>query len=117
MEMPKLYWVNSYYIAPNKQSEYQKWLSSPEAKDLFSRFEKETGIRYLNTYWTSLGLGEFDCEDWFELTNWAAMDKVRDSKAMEEYAKATWNLTDQTRPGKVRVVRSTEDIRVFVPSK
>ncbi len=51
-----IYWVWSYYGKPGKVAEYVKWLSSDEAKLLASQIEKETGIKYLNTYTTILEL-------------------------------------------------------------
>jgi hypothetical protein len=115
-DMPKLYWVQSYYIAQNKQMEYHNWMKSSEAKELRQRFERQTGIKYVDTYWKVLGFGDYDCEDWYELPNWAAMDKIRDAMSvMEEMYKATWKLVDTTRGSKLRVVRTTEDVMTPKP--
>ncbi len=96
--------------------EYQKWCKSSGAKAIRDKFEKQTGIKYINTYWKVLGFGDYDCEDWFELPNWAAMDKIRDAMSiMEQLYKETWKMMDMTREGKNRVVRTTEDVMVPNP--
>jgi hypothetical protein len=73
----------SYYMMPGKATEYQKWLKSDKMKDLFNQLENETGMRHLNTYMPILGLGDYDCEDWYIIPNWAALDKLRSSKAYD----------------------------------
>src|SRR5208337_191643 len=57
-----IYWVRSYYGKPGKVAEYVKWLNSDEAKLLASHIEKETGVKYVNTYTTILGFGDMDTQ-------------------------------------------------------
>ncbi len=110
-----IYWVVNYDVKPDRHGDYQKWLNSNDARALFGQFEKETGAKYLNTYFPILGFGEYSCEDWFEVPNWAAVDKFRESKAFDEFVKKTWDLIDQTKAGKTRVMRTATDVRVYQP--
>ncbi len=110
-----MYWVVSYFVRAEKASGYQKWLNSAGAKRLLRQFEKETGFKYLNTYFPILGVGDYDAEDWFEVPNWAAVDKIRASKAWGEVIKRTWNMLDQTRPFKTRAMRTAQDVMIPTP--
>jgi hypothetical protein len=92
-------------------------MKSKEAKDLIAQFEKETGFRYLNTYFPILGLGEYDAEDWFVAPDWASVDKIRNSKAYDKLMEKGWPYGDTTRTGKTRVMRSLRDVRIPVPPK
>jgi hypothetical protein len=112
-----IYWVTSYYLKAEKAADYQKWMKSKEAKDLIAQIEKETGTRYLNTYFPILGLGEYDAEDWSVAPDWASTDKIRNSKAIDKLTEKTWGFIDATRPQKTRVMRSLRDVRIPVPPK
>jgi hypothetical protein len=112
-----IYWVMSYYIVQEKASEYQKWLKSDRAKELFAEFEKETGFKYLDTYFPILGFGDYDCEDWYVANDFSAFDKLRTSKAGNNLSIETWDFLDQTRPMKSRIMRTAEDVLVFEPPK
>ncbi len=109
-----MFFITSYYLKFEKTSEYQKWLLSQEAKGLIAAVEKETGAHYRGTYWTVLGLGEYDCEDWWELANWNAMESLRDSPANTRFIERFLELgfADPTRSAVSRVLRTTEDIRI-----
>jgi len=106
-----------YYILPEKASEYQKWLKSDRAKELGAEFEKETGFKYLNTYFPILGFGDYDCEDWAVANDFSAFDKIRTSKAFEQLSTETWDFMDPTKPMKSRVMRAVEDVLIFEPPK
>jgi hypothetical protein len=112
-----IYWVTTYYILPEKVSEYQKWLKSDRAKELGAELEKETGFKHLNTYFPILGFGDYDCEDWFVANDWSSFDKIRTSKANEKLMAETWDFGDMTKPMKSRVMRTAEDVLVFEPPK
>ena len=112
-----IYWVMSYYIVQEKASEYQKWLKSDRAKELFAEFEKETGFKYLDTYFPILGFGDYDCEDWYVANDFSAFDKLRTSKAFNDLNIETWDFTDQTRPMKSRIMRTAEDVLITEPPK
>ncbi len=112
-----MFWVSSYYVKPDKASAFQQWLQSPEAKALTAEAERETGMKYIDTYWTVLGFGDFDCEDWWAVPNWAAIDAVRESKAIEKLFMRSWQLDfiDTSRSGRQRMLRTTADIKTYGP--
>ena len=113
----KMYWVSSYYLKENKALEYQQWLLGEEATQLLAEVEKETGIRYMNTYWAILGFGEYDVEEWWEVPNWTAMDSIRESKAMDKFFTRTNELdfVNPNRPASNRMLRSTKDVKIMAP--
>ena len=112
-----IYWVNAYYLKAEKAADYQKWLKSQEAKDLLVQVHKETGFKYVNTYFPILGIGEYDAEDWFVAPDWASVDKIRGSKAFDKLVQQSWEFGDSTRTGKTRVMRSLRDVKVPRPPK
>lgn len=112
-----IYWVTAYYINQNKADEYQKWLKSDRAKKLAAEFEKETGFKYLHTYFPILGFGKYDCEDWYVAPDWSSFDKIRTSKANDIMIKETWDFMDWTRPISSKVMRAAEDVMVYIPPK
>ena len=109
--------IYSYYLKSGKESAYQQWLLSPEAKLLTADVEQELGMKYMGTHWTVLGFGDFDCEDWWEFPNWAAVDTVRESKANEKRNMRIWEqgFIDETRAGSRRILKTTEDIKTWSP--
>jgi len=112
-----IYWASSYFLKPGKAGDYKDWLNSKEAKSITKSIEKETGFKYLNTYFSILGLGEYDAEDWMEAPDWASADKIRGSNGWMNWAEKTWDLVDQSKPFKSRVMRTASDVKVFVPKK
>jgi hypothetical protein len=112
-----IYWATSYFLKPARAGDYKKWLGSKEAKSISKSIEKETGIKYLNTYFSILGLGECDAEDWMAAPDWASIDKIRGSKSWVRWAEKTWDMVDQSRSFKSRVMRTATDVKVFVPKK
>jgi len=104
-----------YYIKAEKMPEFQQWLLSDEAKDLMKRFEKETGWKYIGTYFPILGFGEDAVLDWYEIPNWAALDKIRTAKTVQEWSDKTWDFMDNTRFASNVVYRTTSDVKVFAP--
>jgi hypothetical protein len=107
-----IYVVMTYFLAPGKVTEYQNWLKSDRAKKLTAQCEKETGIKYLNTYMPILGLGDYDCEDWFVAPDWSAFDKIRASKAWDDWNIETWDFMDQTTPMKTRIMRVIQETKI-----
>lgn len=110
-----MFWVTSFFLKENKASDYQQWLLSAEARTLIANVEAEIGMKYVNTYWTVMGFGEFDCEEWWEIPNWAAIDKLRESKAADKFFLRSWELgfADNSRSFQQRVLRTTRDIKTF----
>ena len=112
-----MFWITRYYVIAEKMVEYQKWLLSDEAKDIYKRLEKETGWKYLETYFPLLGFGGDYVEDWIEVPSWAALDKARGTKAMGEIMDATWEFMDNSRPMTSAMYRTARDVKVFPPPK
>ena len=112
-----MFLASKYYVKTEKMAEYQKWLLSSEGKDLLKRFEKESGFKYIDTYFPILGFGDDAIIDWYEIPNWATLDKIRTSKTMQEYSDKTWDFMDTTRFVSSVVYRSTSDVQVFAPPK
>ncbi len=106
-----------YYVKAEKMAEFQKWLLSSDAKDLIKRFEKETGFKYVDTYFPILGFGDDAIIDWWEIPSWAALDKIRTSKTMQEMSDKTWDFCDNTRFVSSVVYRPTSDVQIPAPPK
>lgn len=105
-------WVSSHAIQKGKAVEYQKWLSSEEARSLFAQLEDETGARYMGTYGTILFFGAFDAETWFELKDYAALGDLRESKTWEKFFEKVYKFIDDDRPSSSRLLRRMQDIRL-----
>jgi len=112
-----MYWVTGYFTKAEKASAFRAWLLSPEVKARFASVERESGARYLDTYWTINSLGEFDVEDWWELANWAVFDRLRDSPSFQKLVLQSWELgfLDLSRPARSRMMRSTQDAKTLAP--
>jgi len=112
-----MFLVVRFYIKAEKMAEFQKWLLSDDAKDLNKRMEKETGIKYIDTYFPILGFGDDAIEEWSEIPNWAALDKLRTTKIMQEMSDKTWVFSDNTRFASSVVYRTTSDVQIPIPPK
>ncbi len=42
-----------------------------------------------------------------------ALDKMRDCKALAEWTHRTWDMIDQTRPQKSRMMRTVSEVKVI----
>jgi hypothetical protein len=113
----KMFLASKYYLMAEKMAEYQKWLLSSDAKDLIKRFEKEIGCKYIDTCFPILGFGEDAIVDWYEIPSWAALDKIRTSKAFEEMSDKTWDFMDNMRFASAVVYRTTKDVQIPAPPK
>jgi hypothetical protein len=110
-----IYWVTTYFVKAEKGDQFKQWLMGAEAKQLLEQFRAETGLKYLGTYAPILGFGDYDAEDWFEAPDWAALDKLRDSKAGVQWTLKTWDFIDQTRPMRSRAMRTVQDVMITAP--
>lgn len=77
--------------------------------------EKETGFRYVDTYFAILGLGDYECEEWWATPDWAAADNLRASGAWEELTRKAQEFTDFARPLKTRVMRTASEVKIAEP--
>jgi hypothetical protein len=112
-----MFWVTSYYLKEHKAAAYQQWLQSEEARQLYAAVEEETGLRFVEVYWSILWFGQYDCEEWWEVPDWAALDTVRDSKAMDRLITRSMELgfRDESRGQQTRMLRTTADVKTDLP--
>lgn len=111
-----MYVVISGYTEPNESQAFKEWLLSDEVEDLTAQIEEETGVRYVETYFTILGFGEYTFETWWELPTWAGLDEMRESEAAIEFTSKMLTFTDQSRSGTARALRTPADVQVTEPN-
>jgi len=119
--MPKMYWMSGYNIREGKHKEYKAFLNSRAFKKLCVQVEAETGMKYVETYFTiipsSLEQGDYEAYDFWELPNHAAMDKLRNSAAVASLGEASYGFMEP-RPSKSVVLRKAADTKIlFEPKK
>ena len=119
--MPKIYWMTGYNIKPGKHGAYKTLLKSKGFKKMCADVEKETGMRYVETYMaiipSSSEEGDYEAYDFWELPNHAAMDKIRGSSAMPKLMESFHDLVEP-RPTKSIVLRRASDTKIlFEPKK
>jgi len=119
--MPKIYWMSGYNVREGKHNEFRNWLNSKSFKQLCAEVEKETGMRYVETYFrilpSSRGVEDYDAYDFWELPNHAAMDKIRNSQATARLAETSYEFTEP-KPSLSIVLRTARDVKImFEPKK
>ena len=106
----------SYNIREGKMEEFQKFLASEGAHKMFLDVEKKTGIKYDGTYFRIVpfarGHGDYDCQDWWEMPNHAALDKVRETNAFADLLRATYAMTEPN-PNDSSYWRKAEETKVM----
>jgi hypothetical protein len=116
--MPKIYWMFGYNIREGRVRDYQAFLKSKAFKKVWADIEKETGMKYLQTYGTIIPspggneIGDFDAYDFWELPNHSALDKMRKSTAVDKYAEMIYKYTEW-RPNKSVLLRTMNDVQVM----
>jgi len=116
--MPKIYWMTGYNIREGMVGGFQAFLKSKAYKKVLAEFEKETGIKYLQTYGTVIPstagneVGDYDAYDFWELPNHAALDKVRKSAAAGKLGEMTYKYIEW-RPSKSILLRAMNDVQVM----
>jgi hypothetical protein len=112
-----VYYVTPYFLKSDEAAAYRDWLNSRKAKRLVKAYEKETGIKYIGTFFSVLGFGEYDAEDWWEMKEYGDFDKTRESKVQDEIMAEVYPFIDMTRNVPARLYRSASDVRIFEFSK
>jgi hypothetical protein len=115
-QMP-VYYVTPYFLKPDKAAAFRDWLNSNKAKRLIKAFEKETGIKYIGTFFPVMGFGEYDAEDWYEMKEYGDFDKIRASKTFTAIFEETYSFLDMTHTVASRMYRSASDVKIFEPPK
>jgi hypothetical protein len=120
LKMPKIYWMSGYNFKEGKVQEYQKFVGSKAFKKVCAEIEKETGMRYVDTYGTiipsSTEEGDYDAYDLWELPNHAALDKFRKSSAIGKLVEMSYKYTEP-RPSKSVFLRRFSDVKVIYEPK
>ena len=113
--MPKIYWMMGYNIKEGKAGEFQKFLTSAAFKNVCADIEKECGMKYIETYGSVLPSsgeqGYFDCYDFWELPNRAAMDKVG-GPAMAKLSEMSYKFVEP-RPSKSQILRKAHEVKII----
>ncbi|HVP23875.1 MAG TPA: hypothetical protein VMS77_08195 [Conexivisphaerales archaeon] len=112
-----VYYVTPYYLKPEKAAAFRDFINSPKGKKLIKDYEKETGTKYIGTFFTVLGFGDYDAEDWWEMKDYAAFDKIRASKTQYALADEVIPFVDVTKYAPSRLYRSASDVLIYWPKK
>ena len=114
--MPKLYWMTGYNIREAMAREYQRFLKSEAYRRMCVDLEKETGIKYLETYTSVIPSsgeqGDFDAYDLYEMPDHAALGKARNSTAFAKLGEASYKFVER-RPFKSVILRTSSDSKVM----
>ncbi len=110
-----IYWVECCFLQQGKREEYEKWLNSTEAQQIFRQIENDSGVRYLNACFILYGLygpSEYHCEDWWVAPNWASVDRWEQSKAVGEWHQKIWKeFRDPSKTYTARVMEAAWDFQ------
>jgi hypothetical protein len=113
--MPKIYWMTGYNIRQGKAEEFQKFLASTAFKKVCADIEKECSMKYVQTYGTVLPSsgeqGDYDCYDFWELPNRAALDKVG-GPAVAKLAEMSYKFIEP-RPSKSVILRKAHEAKII----
>jgi hypothetical protein len=118
--MPNIYWMSGYNIKEGRVQEYQAFVGSKAFKKVCADIEKETGMKYVETYGTVLPSsteeGDYDAYDLWEMPNHASLDKIRKSRAVAKLAEMSYKYTEP-RPVKSMTLRRFSDLKVIYEPK
>jgi len=113
--MPKIYWMSGYNVNVGMSGEYQRFLASKAFRKVCAEIEKECGMKYIETYASVLPSssepGDYDCWDFWELPNRAALDKVG-GPAVAKLAEMSFKYTEP-RPVKSVILRKANEARII----
>ena len=113
--MPKIYWMSGYNIKEGMSKEFQKFLASKAFRKACADVEKESGMKYIETYArvlpSSAEAGDFDCWEFWELPNRATLDKVG-GPAAAKLAEMSYKYAEP-RPAKSLILRKANEAKVI----
>jgi len=113
--MPKIYWMTGYNIKEGMSREFQKFLASEEFKKACADVEQECGMKYIETYArvlpSSAEAGDYDCWEFWELPNRAALDKVG-GPAAAKLGEMSYKYLE-SRPTKSLLLRKANEAKVI----
>jgi antibiotic biosynthesis monooxygenase (ABM) superfamily enzyme len=96
------------HIKPGKQSELNKFVLAKEKENI----ENAPGWKYLGSYFTSFGFGEYDFEWRFEIENYASIDAWRDAPdaAWKRFSDSFYSeFVDTSRPMQTAILREASE--------
>jgi hypothetical protein len=118
--LPTVYWLSGYNIKEGKMQEYQALLGSKAFKKVCAEVEKESGMKFLETYGTvipsSVEQGDYDAYDLWEMPSRASLDNLRQSPAMVKLSEMTYKFIEP-KPRKSVLLRKFSDLKVFYEPK
>ena len=118
--MPKIYWMSGYNIKEGRAQEFQTFLKSKAFRKACADVEKETGMKYIETYGTiipsSAEQGDYDAYDFWELPNHATLDKFRKAPSVAKLAEISYKYT-VPRPVKSVLLRKSSDVKIIYEPK
>jgi len=113
-----VFYVVDYYLKYDWTGEFIALVKSDKGRRLIQDVEKETGAKFRGTYFPVMGFGEYTAEDWWELLDYGALSKFRDSQAWNKALQEFNEFYDNTHPFKARLMGFIGDVKVTgVPEK
>lgn len=113
--MPKIYWMTGYNVREGMSAAFQKFLASPAFKKACADIEKESGMKYVETYANVLPSSseesDYDCWEFWELPNRAALDKVG-GPAVAKLAEMSYKYIEP-RPTKSLILRKAHEAKII----
>ncbi len=94
----------------HKVGEFHEWLARNEA--LIKEHAPE-GWTYLGTWFTVRGLGKFDCETRWELSDYAALGADWGNETFQDLIRQWVEFIEPSVPGETCMMKSAADIRIF----
>ena len=102
-------YVTRYSLKPAKAGAFRQWLS--DNATLLAK-EAPEGWTYLGTWFTVRGLGRYDCESRWELTDYSALGAGFGTEAYQNAVLAFLEFVDTSIPGEATLMKSTTDIAI-----
>jgi len=113
-----VYYVVDYYLKYERTGDFVALVKSDKGRKLIQDVEKEIGAKFRGMYFPVLGFGEYTAEDWWELPDYAALGKFRNSQAWNRILQAFNEFYDSAHPIKARLMGSISYVKITgVPSK
>ncbi len=89
-------------------------MESEENRKLWEQIEQETGVKYLDTFFTLFAIGDRDCETWWIMPDWDSIGKLRACKSFQEWVvKVHDEFLEPTKGLKRRIMTAGREHKVF----
>jgi len=98
-------------LKENKSHDYIKWWRDEENVKKFKESLTE-GMKFLNIYFTINQTAKHDYEIWYEVDNWAVLDKARNNKKMTALNRGVYEKMGMPiKWSLMKVFRSATDVK------